>query len=147
MKQLFPLRPRSTDALITCFYTEARYKTHSFSQLPVFPFIHRCAPSLVALHLIPIRESRLLSGTQTVTQGSRALFTLWSFLSGDLTEPGLRPRLRNCLVFLSAKCCRATLAAEDICIVVASDLCSLLLRRGRQKGKKSSKANKTRNSS
>lgn len=31
-----PLHPCSTDALMTCFCREARYKIHSFSQLPVF---------------------------------------------------------------------------------------------------------------
>lgn len=56
-------------------------------------------------------------------------------LSSDHPEPGLRPRLRNRLVFLSAKYRRAALAAEGTCVVVASDLCSLLLRRGRQKRK------------
>lgn len=75
-----PHRPRSMDALITCFHTEARYKIHSFSQLPIFLFIHRYAPSLVALHLIPIWERCLLCCTQTMTQGSHVLFTLWSLV-------------------------------------------------------------------
>jgi len=75
-------------------------KSTLFPQSPIFSFIHRCAPSLVAPHPMPVRE------TPAVLRSDRdsgfPCPVSAAVLSAGLTEAGSRPRVRNRLVSLSA---------------------------------------------